>query len=172
MKLLLNLDLSLRAALDLRDLRPNVYARVGNLDLSERAHLKPLKLFACEPRTFRKELLVFVDEVFGEPLAFEQLEYALVALVFENALFVFQVLFELLFFGPLDRKRPLIFLSALSREDLHVNDDAVDARRTSQARVANVACLLAEDGAKQFLFSRKLSLTLRRDLAHDNRAGL
>src|SRR6185436_20057220 len=58
------------------------------------------------------------------------------------------------------------------REDLDADDDALDARRADQRRIANVACLFAEDRAEQLLFRRQLRLPLRRDLADEDVARL
>src|SRR4029453_17057693 len=63
-------------------------------------------------------------------------------------------------------------LDALAREDARVDDRALDARGDAEARVANLAGLLAEDGAEQLLLGRELRLALRRDLADEDIAGL
>ena len=47
-----------------------------------------------------------------------------------------------------------------------------DARRDAQRAVADVARLLAEDGAQELLFGRELGLALRRDLADEDVARL
>src|SRR5690606_34595149 len=72
----------------------------------------------------------------------------------------------------LDRLRTVILLDALAGEDLHPDDDALDARRADERRVAHVAGLLTEDRAQQLLFRRQLGLTLRRHLADEDVAGL
>src|SRR5664279_1324010 len=65
----------------------------------------------------------------------------------------------------------LLFL-VFAGEDLHLDDDALDSRGALERGVAHVAGLLAEDRAKELLFGRELRLALRRDLAHENVAGL
>jgi hypothetical protein len=69
-------------------------------------------------------------------------------------------------------ERALVALLTLAREDLNVDDRAVDARRADERCVLHVAGLLAEDGAEQFLLGRQLRLALRRDLADEDRARL
>ena len=66
----------------------------------------------------------------------------------------------------------LVLLDALAREDLGVDDGALDARRHAQRGVAHVAGLLAEDGAQQLLFRGELGLALGRDLADQDVARL
>src|SRR6185436_6061448 len=70
------------------------------------------------------------------------------------------------------RLRAVILFDALAREDLDADDDALDARRADQRRIAHVAGLFAEDRAQQFLFRRQLRLALRRDLADQDVARL
>src|SRR5207237_8881285 len=72
----------------------------------------------------------------------------------------------------LDRLRAVILFDALAGEDLHADDDALDAGRADERGVAHVAGLLAEDGAEQLLFRRQLRLALRRDLAPEDVARL
>ena len=72
----------------------------------------------------------------------------------------------------LDVAGALVLLGALAREDARVDDDAADARRHLERAVADVAGLLAEDGAEELLFGRELGLALRRDLADEDVAGL
>ena len=52
------------------------------------------------------------------------------------------------------------------------DDDALDARRTDERGVADVASLFAEDGAQELLFRRELRFALRRHLAHQDVARL
>ena len=72
----------------------------------------------------------------------------------------------------LDVAGALVLLGALAGEDAGVDDDAADARRNLERAVADVAGLLAEDGAEQLLFGRELRLALRRDLADEDVARL
>src|SRR5205814_9056867 len=81
---------------------------------------------------------------------------------------VLQVLLHHLELVVLDRLRTLVLLDALAREDLHADDDALDARRADQRGVAHVTGLLAEDRAEQLLFRRELRLAFRRDLADED----
>ena len=90
----------------------------------------------------------------------------------KDADLVLQVLLHHLELVGLDGLGPIVLLDALAREDLDADDDALDARRADERRVADVAGLLAEDGAQQLLFRRELGLALRRDLAHQDVAGL
>src|SRR5204863_1081442 len=55
---------------------------------------------------------------------------------------------------------------------LDADDDALDARRADERRVAHVAGLFAEDRAQQLLFRRQLRLALGRDLADEDVARL
>jgi hypothetical protein len=52
------------------------------------------------------------------------------------------------------------------------DDDAAHAWRNLERRVADVASLLSEDGAKKLFFWGELSLALRRDLADEDIAGV
>ena len=71
-----------------------------------------------------------------------------------------------------DRLRAEVFVDALAREDLHVDDGAFDARRRLERGVADVAGLLTEDGAEQLLFGSELGLAFRRDFADEDVALL
>src|SRR5712691_279946 len=106
-----------------------------------------------------------VDQVAGGDLSLEQVLDPLVALVLEDADLVLEVLLHHEQLGVLDLPGPLVLLHALAREDLHVDDDALDAGRAHQRRVADVARLLAEDRPQELLFGRELRLALGRDLA-------
>ncbi len=86
----------------------------------------------------------------------------------KDADLVLQVLLHHVELFLLDRLRPVILLDALAREDLHADDDALDARRADERGVTDVARLLAEDRAQQLLFRRQLRLALRRDLADED----
>src|SRR5262245_19374486 len=105
-------------------------------------------------------------------MAFEQFIDSLVALVFEDTNLVAEVFQQLLFFAALDRHRALILFSALSGEDLHIDDRSIYSGRAGQTRVAHISGFLAEDRSQQFFFSRQLSFAFRRDLADEYRAGL
>ena len=60
----------------------------------------------------------------------------------------------------------MLRLTVYSGRNLDVHDDTADTRRNNQRGVLNISCLLAENGAKQFLFRSKLSFRLRSDLTH------
>ncbi len=74
--------------------------------------------------------------------------------------------------GLLAGGRALVLLRALAREDAGVDDNAADARWNAKGAVANVACLLAEDGSEELLFGRELRLALGSDLPDEDVAGL
>ena len=97
---------------------------------------------------------------------------ALLHFVVKNADLVLQVLLHHVELFLLDRLGAVVLLDALAGEDLHADDDALDARRADERRVADVAGLLAEDRAEQLLFRRQLRLALRRDLADQDVARL
>src|ERR1044072_2557755 len=114
-----------------------------------------------------------LDREVGRDLAaLEEFKDALVALLAQDANLVFEVAAEGVLLLLLDVERALVALLTLAREDLHLDDRAVDARRADERRVLHVAGLLAEDGAEQFLFGRQLRLALRRDLANKDGARL
>ena len=108
----------------------------------------------------------------AELLALQHHDHALLHFVVKNADLVLQVLLHHVELFLLDRLRPVVLLDALAGEDLHADDDALDARRADERRVAHVAGLLAEDRAEQLLFRRQLRLALRRDLADQDVARL
>ncbi len=103
---------------------------------------------------------------------FEQFVDALVALFVQNADFVFEVAAQALFFTGFDRERALIFFLTFPREDLDVDNRAIDARRRNQRSVFHVRGLLAEDRTQEFFFSGQLGFALGRNFAHEDRAGL
>ena len=114
----------------------------------------------------------FVDEFVRSDLAFKQRDKPLVALVGEDSDFVAEILFQPRDLHVLDQLGAFVLLRALAREDLHVDDDAFDARRADQRSIANVAGLLAEDRAQQFFFRRQLRFAFRRDFADEHIARL
>ena len=97
---------------------------------------------------------------------------ALLHFVVKDADLVLQVLLHHVELFLLDRLGAVVLLDALAGEDLDADDDALDARRADERRVAHVAGLLAEDRAQQLLFRRQLGLALRRDLADQDVARL
>ena len=72
----------------------------------------------------------------------------------------------------LDVLGAVVLLGALAGEDAGVDDDAAHARGDAERAVADVAGLLAEDGAEQLLLGGELRLALRRDLADEDVARL
>src|SRR6202521_4217098 len=108
----------------------------------------------------------------GDLLAVQQVADLLVALLGQDPHLVLDVLLQPGDLLLLDVLRPLVLLDALAREDLDVDDRALDPRRHLEAGVAHVAGLLAEDGAQQLLFGSELGLALRRHLADQDVAGL
>ena len=90
----------------------------------------------------------------------------------QNADLVRLVLLHHLELFSLDGLGSIVFLDAFAGEDLHADDDAFDAWRTDERRVADVARLLAEDRAKQLLLGSELRLAFRRHLANQDVARL
>ncbi len=105
-------------------------------------------------------------------LADEGLLEARIDVAVEDLQFVVAVLGETLDLLALDGHRPLVLVDAVTIEDAHLDDGAVDARRQAQRRVAHVGGLLAEDCAQQLLFRRHRAFALRRDLADEDVAGV
>ncbi len=105
-------------------------------------------------------------------LAQQQLAQTVVDVVLEDTQLVAEVLAHFSQLGLLDRQRALVLLDALTGEHAHVDDGAVHAGRHLEAGVLHVGGLLAEDGAQQLLLRGELGLALRRDLAHQDVAGL
>ena len=66
----------------------------------------------------------------------------------------------------------LQLVAVLGGKDLDVDNDAVGAMGHTQGGVADLAGLLAEDGAQQALLGGQLGLALRGDLADEDVAGL
>ena len=66
----------------------------------------------------------------------------------------------------------LQLVAVLAGEDLDVDNDAVVAVGHTQGGVADLAGLLAEDGAQQALLGGQLGLALRGDLADQDVARL
>src|SRR5262245_18017877 len=166
-----NGDLAFGALFEVLDLGGDV-ARAADLDPLERADVHAFQHFSRQLGAFDGDGARAEDQVGFELAPFEQFVDALVALLFEDADFVGQVLPHLLLFGGLDREAADVLVLTLAGENLDVDDGALDARRAGQGRVAHVAGLLAEDRAEQFLLGGQLSLALRRDLADQDRAGL
>ena len=69
-----------------------------------------------------------------------------------------------------DARRQLGVILAV--EHLHIDDDAFLAVRHLQRGIANLAGLLAEDGAQQALLSGQLGLALRGNLADEDIARM
>src|SRR5918994_822668 len=113
-----------------------------------------------------------VEQIGPQRLALQHLDHALLHLVVKDADLVLQVLLHHVELVMLDRLRPVVLLDPLPREDLHADDDSLDARGADEGGVADVAGLLAEERAQQLLFRRELRFALRRDLAHEDVARL
>ena len=113
-----------------------------------------------------------MNEFVGGDLAFKQRQQPLVALIGQNSDFIAEILFEPRDLHVLDHLRAFILFRALAREDLHVDNDAFDARRADQRRVANVAGLFAEDRAQKFFFRRQLRFAFRRNFTDEHIARL
>src|SRR4051812_20632404 len=113
-----------------------------------------------------------VDHVALQLLVAEDVADTLVARVGDDADLVLDVAIHPLDLALFDRLGAKVLLHALAREDLHVDDRAFDAGRRLERCVADVAGLLAEDGAEQLLFGSELRLALRRDFADEDVALL
>src|SRR5258708_238959 len=115
---------------------------------------------------------LLIVQVGLENLAAEEIVEALEALIREDANFIGEVLLQLEDLRGFDGLMPLVLFSALAGEDFDVDDGALDARRAVERSVANVSGFFAEDGAQQLFFRRERRLTLGRDFADENVAGL
>src|SRR5208282_6424169 len=115
---------------------------------------------------------LLVVQVGLENFSSEQIREALEALIREDADFVGEVLLQLEDLRGFDGLVALVLFSALAGEDLDVDDGALNARRTVERSIANIAGLFAEDGAQEFFFRRKSGLALGRDFADQNVAWL
>ena len=115
---------------------------------------------------------VLVVQVGAQRLALQHRDHPLLHLVVKDADLVLQVLLHHVELVLLDRLGALVLLDPLAGEDLHADDDPLDAGRADEGGVADVAGLLAEDGAEQLLLRRQLRLALRRDLADEDVARL
>src|SRR5688500_14210615 len=111
---------------------------------------------------------ILIEQVAAQRLAVQHLHDALLHFVVKDADFVLQVLLHHVELFGLDRLGSIVLLDTLARENLHADDDALDAGGADEGRIADVAGLLAEDRAEQLLFRRELRLAFRRDLAHQN----
>src|SRR5574340_927844 len=167
-------DLARRHFLDLVDLLIEPRILVLEAHALQVARFHRFDDFAGDVGIFREQALVglLVVQVGEQPLARQKVRKALGALVGQNADLVLKVALEPLDLRFLDRLRPLVLLLPLAGEDLAIHDRALDARRAVEGSVLDVARLLAEDGAQQFLFGSELGLALRRDLAHQDVARL
>ncbi len=169
-----DLDLPLGAVFEIAQfvLEARVVGRDLQADHRLVGHL--LQDFLREHRALALQTLaaVFVEEIRAQLLPLQRHDHALLHFVVKNADLVLHVLLHHVELFLLDRLRAVILFDALAGEDFHADDDALDARRADERRVANVARLLAEDRAEQFLFRRQLRLALRRDLADEDVARL
>ena len=82
----------------------------------------------------------------------------------QNANLILKVLLHHLELFSLNRLGSIILLNALTRKDLHANNDAFDTGRTCQRRIAHITSFLTEDRTQQFFFRCELRFTLRRHL--------
>src|SRR5581483_7351935 len=160
--------------LDLVDLLIHTRVLVVVLNTLQVPRGDALDRVAVENRPFGQQPLVsaLVVQVSLNFLAAQDVLQALQALVGKNSDLVRQVLLQLSDLRPFDCLGPLILFLTLAREDLDVNNDAFDSRRTVERSIANVSGLLAEDRPPQLLFRRELGLTFRSDLADQDVALL
>ena len=165
-----NIDLTRGHLLDLVDLLVHARILVGVTDTLQVAGRDQLDGVAVEDVALGEQLLVgaLVVQVGQNFLAAENRFETLQALVGENADLVGEVALELLDLLRLDLLGALVLLLTLAGEDADVDDRALDSRRAGERGIANIAGLLAEDGAEQLLFRRELGLALGRDLADED----
>src|SRR5437867_359004 len=169
-----HLDLALRLVDDLVEgllhvpLVVALHAQLQDVGVPELLEGLPGELLALLDQLLPAE----VHEVGGGGGAVQQVLDPLVALVLEDADLVLEVLLHHEQLGVLDLPGPLVLLHALAGEDLHVHHDALDAGRAHEARVADVARLLAEDRPQQLLLGGELGLALGGDLADQDVARL
>src|ERR1700733_5960294 len=165
-----HVDLARGHLLDLIDLLVDAGILVGVADALEVTGADELDGVAVENVALREQFLVgaLVVQVGKNFLVAEDCFETLEALVGENTNLIGEVALELLDHLLLDLLGALVRVLALAGEDADVDDGTFDAWRARQGGIANVAGLLAEDGAEQFLFRRQLSLTLRRYLADED----
>ena len=69
-------------------------------------------------------------------------------------------------------RRELLLLEIDAARDLHVHDDASDARGNDERGILNVSGLFTEDRAEQLFFRSEFGFGLRRDFADEDVAGL
>src|ERR671912_364554 len=171
----------MRAMTPLLPWRPAIFFPTDSLrivGIELRAHEllvgEPLQHLLGERRPLAEQALAaeVVEQIRSQRLALQHLDHALLHLVVKDADLVLQVLLHHVELVLLDRLRPVVLLDPLPREDLHADDDSLDARGADEGRIADVAGLLAEDRAQQLLFRRELRFALRRDLAHEDVARL
>ncbi len=173
-ELLDDFDLALGALFERAQIRFEAGVFGQHLGAHEHRERHVLHHFGRQLRPLLQEPLaaVLVEQVRPQLGAGQHLHDALLGLVVENANLVLQVLLHQIELFLLDRLGAVVLLDALAREDLDADDDALDARRADERRVAHVTRLLAEDRAEELLFRRQLRLTLRRHLADEDVAGL
>src|SRR4051794_28498108 len=151
-------------------------ARIVGVDLQPDDRLvgQSLQHVLGERRALAQQALaaVLVVEIGARFLPLQHADHALLHFVVKDADLILEVLLHHLELIVLDGLGAVVLLDAFSREDLHADDDALDARRADQRRVAHVPGLLTEDGAEQLLFRRQLRLPLRGDLADEDVARL
>src|SRR5665213_3524878 len=108
----------------------------------------------------------------GRLLAAQQMLHAREVAALQDGALVVAILGETFDFRALDGESALVLVDATAGEDAHFDDGAGHAGRQTQAGVANVGSLLAEDRAQQLLFRRHRRFALRRHLADQNVARL
>src|SRR5580765_654456 len=169
-----DLDLALGALLEIAQVVLEVRVLGRDLEADHRLVGHLLQDFLREDGSLPVQPLaaVLVEQIRAQLLALQHHDHALLHLVVKNADLVLKVLLHHVELFLLDGLRPIVFLDAFTGEDLHADDDALDARRADERRVADVARLLAEDRAEEFLFRRQLRLAFRRDLADEDVARL
>src|SRR6202158_1835317 len=169
-----HVDLTRSHLFDLVDLLIHPRILVGILDALQVADRNALDLVASQDVALGQQALVgaLVVQIGLHFLAAQDVLQALQALIGKNSDFVRKVLFQLGDLRGFDGLRALVLFLALAREDLHVDDHALDARWAVEGSIAHIAGLFTEDRTQQFFFRSELGFTLRRNLAHENVALL
>src|SRR5215470_9393704 len=104
--------------------------------------------------------------------AFQQLGKPAIDVAVENGLLVVAVLGQPLDLLAFDGQRALVLVDAMTVENPHFDDGALDAGRHPQRGIADIGGLFAEDGAQEFFLGRHRAFTLRRYLANQDVAGV
>src|SRR6202041_1959539 len=172
--LLQHINLTRGHFFDLVDLLIHSRILVGVLDTLQVAGRDALNRISIKHIALVQEAFVgaLVVQVGLHFLAAKNVLQALEALVGKNADFVGKIFLQLADLRAFDELGTLVLFLSLAGENLHVDNDALDARRAVEGSVAYVAGFFAEDGTQQLLFGRELGFTLGRNLTYQDVALL